>query len=309
MDNAEFLAQLEKAGITTGNTGGLLNTEQANKFIDTVVDQSGFLKSIRIERNIARARDLDNIGISSRMWHHPVEATAPADNKLKGVTTGKRTLTPVEVIVPVNVSLNYLEENLEKASVEQTILNVVTKQFGNDMVDAAFNCDTDISALDTDYEFLKVTDGIIKRLTDDTDGQVYSRASNNTDWKGSVFPNVLKALPEKHRDRDDIVLITSFQVDDEYREQLSQRNTALGDSYTTERPISYYHGRKIIAVAKIPYGFVGATTLQNLAAGLGLGTEMSIYRMLQPRSRVIEYTIRAKLDFNYVDSELIAYCE
>ena len=93
MTNQELLAALEKAGITTANTGGLLNTEQYNRFIDTVVDQSVFLKAIRFERNIAAERDLDSIGVGNRLWHKPVENTEPGDDKIKTIITGKRTLS------------------------------------------------------------------------------------------------------------------------------------------------------------------------------------------------------------------------
>lgn len=306
MINQELLVMLQKAGITTANTGGLLNTEQSNKFIDTVVDQSAFLTSIRFERNIARARDLDNIGVGNRLWHGPAEDTEPNDNKLKGVTTGKRTLTPVEVMLPYNISLSYLEENIEKEGVENTINSIFAKQFGTDMVDALFNCKKATSNTDPDYEFLKVTDGVIALLNADTDKLMFSRGSGDTDWKGSVFPGVIGMLPEKYQNDGDLVILTSLRVENEYRDQLGERPTVLGDKYIMEKPTAYFKGLPIKSVPRIPYGFVGVTTLKNLAAGVG--REITVYRQLVPRKRRVEYTITAKLDFNYVLTEKISFC-
>jgi len=306
MNEQELFALLEKAGITTGNTQGLLNTEQSTAFIDTVVDQSAFLSRIRVERNIGRARDLDNIGLGSRLLHKPAEDTEPADDKLRGVIVGKRTLTPEEIMLPINVSLRWLEENIEKEAVEQKITEMAAKQVGNDLVDALFNCDTATSPTDPDYVFLSMNDGIIKLLDSDPNKQYYSR-EENTDWLKTVFPNVLDLLPDKYQDEPDLVFLVSRRVDSEYRRQLASRSTALGDNYVVEKPNATFEGIPLIRVPKLPYGTVILTTLDNLA--IGFGREISYYREFKPRARRVEITMTAKVDFNYVLTEKIAYCK
>jgi hypothetical protein len=306
MDNKELLALLEKAGITTQNTGGLLNTEQATKFIDTVVDQSAFLKSIRIEKNIARARDLDYMGAASRLFHKATENENPADGRIKTVTTGKQTLTPVEIMLPYNISLSYLEENIEKEGVENTINAIFAKQFANDLVDGFFNCDTAILEADPDYYFLVALNGILKKLSVDADKQVYARAADDTDWKGSVFPSVLAMLPDKYQDDPNLVLVTSRQTDNEYRDQLAEKNTQLGDTMLVQKPKTFFKGIPLEVVPGVPYGTNIITAKENLA--VGFGRDMTVYRMLVPRARRIEYTITAKVDYGYVLTEKIAYC-
>lgn len=306
MNEQELLTLLEKAGITTANTQGLLNTEQSNAFIDTVIDQSNFLKTIRVEKNIGRARDLDNIGLGSRLLHKPIENEEPSDDKIRGILTGKRTLTPEEIMLPINISLRWLEENIEKEAVENTITQMAAKQVGNDLVDALFNCDTATNPADPDYDFLSMNDGIIKLLDSDPNKQYYSRASN-TDWKDTVFPSVLDVLPDKYQDEKDLVFLVSRRVDSEYRRQLSDRVTALGDNYLVEKPNATYEGIPLIRIPKLPYGTVILTPLSNLA--IGFGREISYYREFKPRARRVEITITAKVDFNYILTEKIAYCK
>lgn len=305
MTNQDIMVLLQKAGITTVTTGGLLNTEQSEKFIQTTVDQSAFLKSIRIERNIGTARDLDTLGVGTRLLHKPVEDTNPNDDKLKGVIVGKRTLTPVEVMLPYNISLSYLEENIEKQGVEDTINTAFSKQFSNDLVDLMLNGDTTDNG--ADKVFLNITESIYRHLAADANKQLFNRVAENTDWKGSVFPGLLKLMPSKHKaDLSKLSFLVSHDLEEEYRSQLADRNTALGDSYLVEGKDAYFKGVKVEPVPCMPYGSVLLTNKQNLAAGFG--REITVYKQFQPRARRVEYTITAKIDFDYVLTDLITYC-
>ncbi|HZW38306.1 MAG TPA: hypothetical protein VFF33_03310 [Ignavibacteriaceae bacterium] len=306
MNNTTLMTLLEKSGITTSNTGGLLNAEQADKFIQTTVNQSALLKDFRIENNIGTQRELETIGTGNRLLHAPAEDTVPADNLIRGVTTAKRTLIPVEVMLPYNISLKYLEENIEKSDAENTINNLFAKQFSNDLLDLSLNGSVLTNVVHPDYNFLKITDSYFAHLDADPN-RLYFEREGSADWKGVVFPQLVKMMPSKHKaDVSNLVLLTSFDVEEEYRMQLSDRVTALGDAYLTEGRRAQYKGITVQPVPFMEYGRVMLTSKKNLA--LGFGRDITVYKMLNPRARRVEYTITAKIDFNYVLTDLITYC-
>lgn len=301
MTNAEILAQLQKAGIDT-TSGGLMPAEAANKFIDTTVDMSEFLKRIRTERDIVTTRYLDNIGVNSRLMSKATESTKPTN--VRGISTDRRSLTPVEVILPYDISLRWLEENIAGGAAEDQVNQAFSKQFSNDLVDLAINADAAAPESD-DQQFLNICDGIVKRIAADNKTHVHARGTS-VDWKGVVFPNLLKALPIKYKiDPTKLVILTNFDAEQEYRDSLTTRNTALGDMMLMEARRSQYKGIEVYPVPGIAYGTNVLTSMDNLA--IGFGRDFTVYRMVQPRPRIIEYTITAKVDVNYVLSDKIAY--
>lgn len=305
MDENQMMSLLSKSGITTENTGGLLGAEQSNKFVQGTIAQSNFLQEIRVETGIGLSRDLDNIGVGTRLLHHPTESVAPGDDKLKAVNTSRRSLLPKEVMLPYNVSLKYLEENIERAQAESTINTLFATQFSNDLVDLIFNGNSMVSPIDADYNFIKIMDGIFGRLAVDPSKLVYT-LNGSSDWKGEVFQGMLNLLPAKYRaNLSQLTFLVPYSVEDEYKEQLASRNTALGDAYATEKVSAMYKG---IKVEGVPYNTKPIlTNKKNLV--LGFGRDISVYKMLQPRSRNIEYTITAKIDFNYIQSDAIVIAE
>lgn len=306
MNNTELINQLQKAGITTSNTGGLLGAQQSAHFINTTVNQSSFLKQMRIETDIDTTRDLDFIGVGNRLLHAPVEDTAPDDSKLKIVNTGRRSLSPVEVMLPYNISLKYLEENIERENVENTINSLFARQFSNDLLDLAFNGNTKADPSDIDYNFLRITDSFINHLMADQNHLIVNKGESS-DWKDQLFPQMYKLLPNKYKmNPGQLSFLVSFDDEDQYRLQLANRESQLGDVYLTENVRAMYKG---IPVEPVPYlqpGLALLTNKKNLA--VGFGRDITVYKMANPRARRIEYTITAKVDFNYVLSDLLVVC-
>ena len=302
MTNIEILLALQKAGIST-TSGGLMPPEATSKFIQTTVDSSEFLKAITTEKNIKTTRYLDTLGVSSRLMNKATEGVAPSN--VRGITNKRRSLTPVEVILPYDISINWLEENIQGQSAEDAVNQAFAMQFSNDLNDLAISGDTAVDADDPDKAFLEICDGWAKRIAADNGTHHYARAGS-TDWKGVVFPNLLKALPEKFKvDPSKLMILTNFDAESEYRDSLATRNTALGDSMLTEKRLAQYKGIEVRPVPGIAYGTNILTMPKNLA--IGFGRDFTVYRQLQPRTRTIEYTITAKVDANYALSDQIAY--
>lgn len=278
--------------------------EAASRFIDLTVDQSTILKKITIEKNIASERFLDTIGVGSRMIMKAGEPAVVSSGDIKKPTLSRRSLVPVDCILPYDISFKWLDENIERQNAEETINRSFAAQFSNDLVDLLINGDK-AAAAGADQKFLQITDGLKVKLAADSRAH-FSNRGESVDWKGIVFPAMLKALPSKYKtDPSKLMFLTSFDLADEYISSLAERGTPLGDIYLTEGRNACYKGVPVQPVPSMPYGMVILANPRNLA--IGFGSNIKVYRQLKPRELNIEYTITARVDFNYADSNGIVY--
>jgi hypothetical protein len=285
---------IAKAAITTAalDTGGRLNPEQANKFIDYMVDQSAFLKDIRTERMDGPTKDLDFIGVASRIIRKGVEATEPTETA--GIQTSKKQLNTVEIILPADISINFLEDNIERAGAEDHIARMLAMQFGNDLTDLAWNGDTATPTTDPFYPFLSIDDGFIKLAKSSPNTHKFD-TNGSTDYKGVVFPGMLNMLPNKWKaNKAELRFYVSPTVAEAYVEQLTTRQTAWADELLQTGKLPQYKGITIFPVDFIPDDVIVLTLRKNLA--VGIQREFTSDRERKPRKRVIEYTMTGRVD-------------
>src|SRR5688500_541827 len=125
--------------VASGN-GGLLSTEQANRFIDYMFDATVLGKECRVERMRANERDYDKIGIGQRIVRGATEAVDTGQNA--GVQFTKVTITTKKLRLDWELSSESLEDNIEGADLEDHIARLMATQMGNDLEDLAINGDT-----------------------------------------------------------------------------------------------------------------------------------------------------------------------
>lgn len=289
------LSFVEKAAVLT-STGGQLDTEDAVKFIDTVVDMSAFLKAITIEKTVAATKNIDTIGIATRQFRSAVEATLASTAQTTNFTATlpRRTLTMKEVILAPDISYTWLHENIEREAAEAHLMNLAAKAFMNDIVDLCGNGDETSTTT-----FLALNDGWITLALADSN-------VNDQDCGGmspiDALNAILKKLPEKYQGlKDQLKFFCSYTFDFSYREALAARNTAGGDNYLLNNPKCYYGGVEVYPVYAFPSNYIILTTFDNLV--VGFNKELTVEKMLQPRKQVIEYTMTAKFDPQYAVGE------
>lgn len=297
MRQEEVLEFLSKSVIATA-TGGQLTTEQAEKFIDTVVAQDGFLQKIQTVTMSSKTYQLNTVGLSDRIMRKASEGTDPGFTQ--SVTITPKALVSQEVILPYDVTFSFLEENIEKENAEDIINNVFAKAFRNDLLDLAFNGDE--SSADP---FIQINDGYLKIASADSSVHNYTIAAASG-YK-DIFKSMLALLPNKWKNNpSELCFIAAPDVEETYRSELSNRNTALGDVMLTDYRRAQYNGIDVYPMPFMPGGSAPAiflTKYQNLA--VGLGRDIRIGKQVQERKRIVEYTISAKIDFNYVVGDMV----
>lgn len=185
---------IRKAAIETGTlTSGLLNPEQARKFIQQTFEATNLGGLIRHEMRTAKAGEIDKIGIASRIVRKKTENHD--DGYRADVKTSQIEYATTAVRLPWEITEETLRENIEGQNFEQIVTNLMTTQLGVDMEDLYLNGDEATVEDADDYDFLKINDGWIKQIVNG--GHVYDASAENG-MSLDMFYKALAAIPNKY---------------------------------------------------------------------------------------------------------------
>lgn len=187
---------IQNAAITTDTVSyGLLNPEQARKFLQQTFEATTLRPLIRHDIRTAKTGEVDKIGIASRLLRAKVENTDdgyranPKFDRIQYATTAVR--------IPWEITEETLRENIEGQGFEGIVTSLMTTQMGVDLEDLDLNGDTATADTDPDYDFLKINDGWIKQISNG--GHVVDRSAVNSGAISlDVFYSTVKALPNKY---------------------------------------------------------------------------------------------------------------
>jgi hypothetical protein len=265
MTNEEFaqvVERIQKAIITTSDLagGGLLLPEQADKFIDYVVDLSGLKDIVRIERFRNEQMQIDKIGVHTRVAMPAVEATDPVTRR--GVNTDKILLQPKETIIPFELSRSFVENNIEGDDIEDKIVRMMSAQGANDHELLAIAGDV-LGAAITEHDYLdsgSTTDVVKDGFMGLGDGWMRKADSGqlldveNTSISPTVFSDMLNAMPEKYKkDPSKLMFICSRSLEQLYRRKVGTRETNEGDiAINNLKPLTPF-GVPLVPFPLFPY--------------------------------------------------------
>ncbi|HMQ98221.1 MAG TPA: hypothetical protein PKE39_04290 [Ignavibacteria bacterium] len=290
MKNEEII-ELIKATITTG-TGGQVSPQELSAFIDTMVDENDFLSEISVETDISGTLNMDALDADTRGLTGVTEDTDITD--LNVVSIPRRTLTPVEVARPFDISMKFLRKNIEKGGAEQTITSKFMGLFSRDVVDLAWNGDK----AEVGDPFLKLVDGYIVRAKADDNTNKLDGGFVENDKITDVLDAIWDTLPDKYKaDPQSLKFYLSFANYTKYRRELTGKATGLGDMLSTQPLVS--NGVNCRPLFAVPSTEIVLCNPKNLHVGFGLN--MYIGRQVQERKKggIIEYTPKAEIDANY----------
>lgn len=310
-------AEILKAVIDT-SAGGQLSEENAKAFIDTTVDQSSFLKKISVIQMTSNTYNIDTVGIDSRVMQAPGEGVAPST--VQGANIARRQLVSKEVVLPYDISFNFLEENITKEQADAKLQQIFTVQFGNDTLDMALNgneslaetiTDADVDGKDDvtgltqkDHNFLRLNNGWIAVML--ADAKTHKTTFNEaTATQKTRLAAVLKALPSKWKsNKDKLCFLMSPNDYEDYLTEVGNTAADAGIQTLITGQALKYKGIAIEPVAFVPDGTIILTLYVNLY--VGIGRDIRVGKFANERKRVVEYTITAKLDYNYAVSDAIS---
>ena len=189
---------VRKAAIDTSSlsSAGLLNAEQARRFLRQTFEATNLGPLVRHEMRTAKTGEIDKIGIAKRIIRKKIENTD--DGYRANVTPSKIEYATTAIRLPWEITEDTLRENIEGQSFEATVTDLMTSQLGVDLEDLYLNADEATLASDPDYDFLKINTGWLKQLS--TGSHVID--ASQSPYSGSMSLNLLyaamQALPNKY---------------------------------------------------------------------------------------------------------------
>ena len=118
---------------TTSLASGLLNPEQAKKFIQQTFEATTLGGLVRHEMRTAKTGEVDKIGIARRIVRKKTENTD--DGYRAGVETSQIEYATTAVRLPWEITEETLRENIEGQNFETIVTNLMTTQLGIDLED------------------------------------------------------------------------------------------------------------------------------------------------------------------------------
>ena len=310
MTNEEMLEVLETIrkdvfGTSDLSTGGKLNNEQADAFIQKLHDYSVMTGDMRKVKMNAPKRDIDKIGFSGRIAVAPgAEGTTPGGGHtgdsdaadIKKPTTSKVTLSTEEVDVYVDLGFQTVEDNIERGGLEDTTIELVAKRLQTDLEELYLKGDTATGSTDP---YLDLLDGWLKQTTTN----VYAHASAAFS-EDAVFGGMLDKLPNKYfRTPEGWVFYVSPKIVRKIRRERAARQTGGGDLWLTGNPPLTYEGVTIKGVPLMANQSAMLVHPDNVI--IGIQRDITFDRFRHARRRVWELTWTLRTDTKFEEEDAV----
>jgi hypothetical protein len=279
-----------------GGTGGYLNPMQSDRFLRDITDLPTILNKIRFEPMSSPQMEINKIGIGSRLLRGaPADGVALLANQRTKPTTSQVLLTTKELIGEVHIPYKVLEDNIERGTLETTIMNLISTRASIDLQELVVLGDT----ANTGDELLKVTDGVIKLAT----SHIIDFSDTTGEINLAAFKHGLRGMPNKYlTNRASYNFFVSPAVEVEYASTLAQRATQLGDSRVQEWIPNSPFGIKIFPVSHIPNDKYILCNPKNIILGVQRDIMIETDRDIRARTLIIVVTLRVDIQLEEADA-------
>lgn len=289
---------VEKADIAVADlitNGGYLNPIQANTFIRMLIEQPTVLNEIRVVPMNAPTMEINKIGFANRIMRKaPASGQALAAGDRSKPTTDKVELATKEIIAEVHIPYDVLEDNIERGSLESTIMSLISERAALDLEELLLLGDTG-----SGDDYLALMDGILKQAT----SHVVDHTGAPVPVNKTVFKQMLKAMPNKYlRNRTAMRHFVSPHAEIEYADSLTSRETPLGDRKVTGWMPNYAYGIPVKPVALMPNAKGIFTYPKNLIMGVQRQIMIETDRDIRARVLVVVLTLRLDMKFEEEDA-------
>jgi len=314
-------ADMAVADLTTN--GGKLQPEQANVFIRKLLQQPTILRQARTVVMNSPQRNVNKIQFSKRILRAATSGvaldTAAVDGAFNAATektarakptTEQITLNTKEIIAEVHLPYDVVEDNIERGNIGlatdaggtpqsggivDTIMTLIAERAALDLEELALLGDTATGAGDP---FLDLTDGWLKRITSNV------LAAGGSPVSRQLLTNAVKLLGSQYRrNRPAMRHFLSTENEIDYRETIAQRETATGDSMTSNLMPVFAAGVPVEGAALMPAASGLITHPLNLLWGIQRNIHVETDKDISARMYKIVLTLRC--DFQ-VEEELAA---
>lgn len=230
--------------------GGILDREQFNQFMRDVEFNTSILKDAAYKK-----MNRENVITTGTL----IEGRVLQDGYLEDSRETNANLTPAKVgfgkselsahklRAKTFIDDDDLEDNIEGAQFQTTLLSMMGDKIGEDLEAIAVYGDTSLDY--TDQPLFHTYDGWIKQSTETLKSNEKASGSSNGDFNvhdntiEALFDAIVRAVPARIRQSklmSRFAIYVPYEVEDAYRNLLKSRNTQLGDQMQTgDAPLRY----------------------------------------------------------------------
>lgn len=251
-DNRTLLAKADLALADLTTDGGLLQPEEAKKFIRILIRESVLLKLATVVPMKAPKKVMDHIGFQGRILRAASGGTPLPEEQRAKPQTDREELDAKLFRAEVRIQDEILEDSIERGALRQTIMQLMGERISTDMDEIAIRGDTD----SPDETFAQL-DGVLKQAT----AHVVDAGGATTNRR--IFRDMMKSMPSQYlRRRNRMLFLTSVNSEIDYRDLIGERPTPAGDKHTEEDLPVKYSGIRVRDVPNFPenLGESGNTT-------------------------------------------------
>lgn len=306
--NASLIAKADVA-LADLAAGGLLNPEQTDKFIRTMMDTPTMLNVARVVTMGGPTKKINKIGLGNRILRAAQSSVALTQGQRSKPDFGQIELVTKEVIAELRLPYDVIEDNIERGRIDapmggqaggimDTLNALIAERTALDLEELAVLGDKD--HLTDDY--LALCDGFLKRASSHVIDALGAPVSKD------LFKAAVKAMPDKYlRVRRDLNFFTSVDNETEYRDQIANRVTGLGDAALVSASALSVFGSPIAAASRMPNSKMIYTAPNNLIFGIQRKVSMEYDKDITKREYIIVVTSR--VDFQVEEEDALVVVE
>ena len=305
----------------TGVASGLLNPEQARRFIDYVWDATVLANDGRRVTMRANTMEIEKVNVGERVIRAAAQALGSYTNA--GATFTKVELTTKKIRLDWEVSTESLEDNIEGGALEDHLVRLMTNAFANDLEDLAINGDGGADP------FLGIMDGFVNQVSSGTDAHEAVVTVTGNEWTPEVMQEIIYALPRKYRA---IKSNLKFYAGTDTFAGIVANNGTLADAIAaafdprvagTERNRQAYLdgagqtfgnanvtrvlGVDVLEVPYYPADYVDLTFPANRV--WGFQRDITVNREYMAKKDTIEYTVFVRFGIAWEELDAVAYAD
>lgn len=312
MSKKAYEMMKKRADVSIGqltSAGGLLLPQQANKFIDFILEEPTILKQARLVRMAAPEVKVNRMGFDSRILRAARQAGSANDdgsndryvrkNDRAAPNFAQLTLTSKEVIAEVRIPYEVLEDNIEGQSFEEHLMRSIAARVAVDLEELALWGDVTLAGTDP---YLGLFDGWMKLAN----AHVLDNASAGI--SPDMFAMAQKTLPQKYsRLLPRLKAWVSVSNHISYRQMVARRQTGYGDSAIQNDQNIRAFGLGVEAAPMIGIKENGESGLVTVPDNLiwGVRREITIETAKDIRSREIIIVVTARVGTQIDDKEAV----
>lgn len=282
-------------------TGGQLSAETSDRFIDWIISKTAALSRVTTRRMNNPTGHIDRLTVSTRSLRRVAEGTAITVSDAVG--TKRRSITNLEMGWAEDVTLTFLEDNIERRGAESHIMRILATQLGSDANDLAWN--GNMADNSGGANFIEGNDGWLTLF--DADSEVHAAAVSGQTTCAALLGVMYRDMPVEYLGLSDLGFFMPVKFCQRYAQEVSARETALGDTTLIQGlPSLRFFGLPVVPEPHLyntneDRGCL--TPFSNLYHAIQ--RQITVDSEWQPRARTVEFTLTIRNDYQYSTGDAV----